>query len=177
MVNLTEGVCAFDSPTYHVASFVQVLSIHKLPNSKGFERHKLVVSDGVHFRSAILAKHLDQLITCQQILELCVIQMEDFVLTRDEESEQVISFFSIVNWHLICFFSEYFLFQALKLLKQEKKSLATHKLAFQRRMKKRKKQKSVSNADHQQMSKQSTADIISVWRVQKSKGASTVACW
>ena|SRR3990167_1537108 len=111
MVNLTEGACALDSPIYSNAPFVQVLSIHKLSNSKGFGRHKLVVSDGVHFRSAILAKHLDQLITCQQISALCVIQMEDFVLTRDEESEQVISFFPIFALALNFFFQNVFYFK------------------------------------------------------------------
>ena len=93
MTNLTQRACLLQTPTPDFP-VVQVLSIQKLPNSQ-LERHRLVVSDGVYFRSALLAIHLNQLIQSQEISALCLIQIKDFVLTTDqaEATEQVTSLF------------------------------------------------------------------------------------
>ena len=126
MTNLTEGGCLLHTPTPDFP-VVQVLSIQKLPNSQ-LERHRLVVSDGVHFRSALLAIHLNQLIQSQEISALCLIQMKDFVLTIDqaEGTEQATSFLLFLFYFLIFlfYFAELFSLQMLLLSKNDKKSLA-----------------------------------------------------
>src|SRR3990167_5093220 len=110
MTNLTEGACLLHTPTPDFP-VVQVLSIQKLPNSH-LQRHRLVVSDGVHFRSALLAIHLNQLIQSQEISALCLIQMKDFVLTIDqaEGTEQATSLFIVLEYFLMFLYCILFLF-------------------------------------------------------------------
>src|SRR3990167_7978579 len=112
MTNLTQRACLLQTPTPDFP-VVQVLSIQKLPNSQ-LERHRLVVSDGVYFRSALLAIHLNQLIQSQEISALCLIQIKDFVLTIDqaEGTEQATSLFIVLEYFLFLFyFAEIFLLQ------------------------------------------------------------------
>src|SRR3990167_10396072 len=107
MTNLTEGACLLHTPTPDFP-VVQVLSIQKLPNSH-LQRHRLVVSDGVHFRSALLAIHLNQFIQSQEISALCLIQMKDFVLTIDqaegtEQATSLLLFLNIFSYFYIVFY-------------------------------------------------------------------------
>ena len=88
MISLTEGACLagttglrFDFP------ILQVLSIQKLPSSH-FERYSVVVSDGKFCRSALLAIHMQHLIQSKELSALCVIQLQDFVLTVDQEGTE-----------------------------------------------------------------------------------------
>src|SRR3990167_11402257 len=180
MTNLTEGACLLHTPTPDFP-VVQVLSIQKLPNSH-LQRHRLVVSDGMHFRSALLAIHLNQLIQSQEISALCLIQLKDFVLTTDqaEGTEQATSLllfllFSHIFILFYFYFAELFLLQMLLLSKTDKKSLAIHDGYLLLRTTLRK--QNVLNANQQQTPQELDVDIIFVVSAFQSKDASFVACW
>jgi replication factor A1 len=76
------GICRSDPRWQNTQAFVQIIEVKKLANSNAAntqaEKHRLTVSDGVHFMQAILASQLSHYVADGTVAALSIVKVTQF---------------------------------------------------------------------------------------------------
>eukprot|EP00029_Vermamoeba_vermiformis_P008576 TRINITY_DN4060_c0_g1_i1.p1 TRINITY_DN4060_c0_g1~~TRINITY_DN4060_c0_g1_i1.p1 ORF type:complete len:640 (+),score=209.03 TRINITY_DN4060_c0_g1_i1:32-1921(+) len=76
------GICRGDPRWQNAPAFVQIIEVKKLANSNAAntqaEKHRLIVSDGVHFMQAILASQLSHYVADGTVAALSIVKVTQY---------------------------------------------------------------------------------------------------